>query len=840
MGMLAATACNAFGQSYSLDWFTIGSGGGSITGVPFSANLTIGQPVAAANPSTGTFAFDGGFWTLFGFPTSGGAVTNTDYGVGVCTNRITGTFRFINSNPAILSLLNSPGGEGMRAYYIYADSLPAGRSSGSGWRSAATGTGGDYEVTVDTDCTNTAGLTYLVTPRVTLGTGERQYFFFNAKTSPPVVVGLAGPVVDFEDCLGVVQLNFVDAFGAPVSVTDGTIVANNYANVLYNMPNGATQQRFYVRGGEPHALAITLYRGTSIYTDRQTYYVATNVTVGCDAILNVNLVIPAAGTLGEITGTVDMLREFEWSVDSVDLYADLTGVIADYGPFGNARWATVTGNNATTSASGTFHLINLVPSTDDPASAGYAVHGQMLIRSNRMTQSFFTPALGYGGNPAVVVTPGATVNLSNLFQIDPGYVRGSLRLQGPPEIPGRPAILRGIWHCGDDDTDHDGIPDRIGHANGVYWSYVQYEGVNRRATGAQYTAAHGYGLGDFDGSFDAPSSAYLGRYELALGGLQGERSLWRHTYLGLLMKNADWTGANENDYNVSFAINRRDSAELEVVPGQPLTSDVAYGFSEVILRLHSPSGTFVSPQVSFSGTFTGTNFLGQPADYAVNYGYAYGTPWYAPSNHGSVRLLLAEGTYTLHPSVVIGAGSVGLATFDLTVGAGQRLDLGTCLRLDLTIPTHTSSNPLSLAGSVLTQCSNSIVEISYVLNGGLPVIMCNNCGVNPNFNFTLPLLVGNNTLAVTARDDQGAVSSISGVIQFDEPNAPALSISLTGTNTIFVSWPSPSTGFRLEQTSDAGSGNWTTPPETVNTNGASKFILVNPPAGQRFYRLVKP
>jgi hypothetical protein len=34
--------------------------------------------------------------------------------------------------------------------------------------------------------------------------------------------------------------------------------------------------------------------------------------------------------------------------------------------------------------------------------------------------------------------------------------------------------------------------------------------------------------------------------------------------------------------------------------------------------------------------------------------------------------------------------------------------------------------------------------------------------------------------------------------------------------------------------------NWVSPPETVNDYGTEKFILVNPPAGNRFYRLQKP
>ena len=68
-------------------------------------------------------------------------------------------------------------------------------------------------------------------------------------------------------------------------------------------------------------------------------------------------------------------------------------------------------------------------------------------------------------------------------------------------------------------------------------------------------------------------------------------------------------------------------------------------------------------------------------------------------------------------------------------------------------------------------------------------------------------------------------------------NAPLLSIALTATNTIVVWWPSPSTGWSLQQISNLETTNWAAPPETVNDYGTSKFILIAPPTGNRFCRL---
>jgi len=72
------------------------------------------------------------------------------------------------------------------------------------------------------------------------------------------------------------------------------------------------------------------------------------------------------------------------------------------------------------------------------------------------------------------------------------------------------------------------------------------------------------------------------------------------------------------------------------------------------------------------------------------------------------------------------------------------------------------------------------------------------------------------------------------------PGAPLLTISVTPTNSVVVSWPSPSTGFGLQQNANLSTTNWVTPTETVNDNGVTRFIVVTPPAVNRFYRLQHP
>ena len=52
-----------------------------------------------------------------------------------------------------------------------------------------------------------------------------------------------------------------------------------------------------------------------------------------------------------------------------------------------------------------------------------------------------------------------------------------------------------------------------------------------------------------------------------------------------------------------------------------------------------------------------------------------------------------------------------------------------------------------------------------------------------------------------------------------------------------IYWPSPSTGWSLQVNTTLTSTNWIAPSEIIQDNGASRFIIVNPPLGNRFFRL---
>jgi hypothetical protein len=72
------------------------------------------------------------------------------------------------------------------------------------------------------------------------------------------------------------------------------------------------------------------------------------------------------------------------------------------------------------------------------------------------------------------------------------------------------------------------------------------------------------------------------------------------------------------------------------------------------------------------------------------------------------------------------------------------------------------------------------------------------------------------------------------------PGAPVLSIARTTTNTVAIFWPSPSTGWMLQQnTSGISSVNWSNVLDTPLDDGTNRTVIVNPPSGRRFYRLFK-
>jgi hypothetical protein len=69
--------------------------------------------------------------------------------------------------------------------------------------------------------------------------------------------------------------------------------------------------------------------------------------------------------------------------------------------------------------------------------------------------------------------------------------------------------------------------------------------------------------------------------------------------------------------------------------------------------------------------------------------------------------------------------------------------------------------------------------------------------------------------------------------------APTLIAKYSG-NSLKISWPSPSTGFVLQQNSDLTAGSWTTNGFSISDDGTNKSITITSPTGNLFFRLSHP
>ncbi|HEX5221703.1 MAG TPA: FG-GAP repeat protein [Verrucomicrobiae bacterium] len=110
------------------------------------------------------------------------------------------------------------------------------------------------------------------------------------------------------------------------------------------------------------------------------------------------------------------------------------------------------------------------------------------------------------------------------------------------------------------------------------------------------------------------------------------------------------------------------------------------------------------------------------------------------------------------------------------------------------------------------------------------------------FGFRLAAFGSEGVIIGAPFDDAGATNAGS-VYLFSIPSAPippSLSIQQTMTNTVVVFWPAAATGFMLQQnTNGLNSANWSNVTSGIQNDGKNKTLVVNPPTGRHFYRLLK-
>lgn len=707
-----------------------------------------------------------------------------DIGVAVDLNSnvIHGTIAFTNANPAILAILHGPGqsppgvDDGFSSMSIVANSTnvnpPLNNSSSFNVQIPPnTRTSVAYEITNEAGVAG-SGVVYNVDVDARLD-GSRDYYRFGQRTAAPLERSPALPVtLDFRECAGILDIRWQNSAGNPVVVNSGSVnayrertPAGSFDHQASTSLSGSSRELMPVRGGARFLVDVTYDVGNDPFSNQFRYTHRADLTVACDQIAEIVIVIPDGnGALGAITGRIDMLGEDELRI------SQYTRVLAQNGPFGNFRYDFVN----STPSQGTFMLENLVPSSAVTPAQGYTVYGDMYFRHAGLFQYFRTPFLD-STNGRVLVNAGETVDLGDTLVMDPGYVGGDIFLAGPP--PG----------AGGSCVQALAVPqDPGGNSFANLSSYLEASGINQLATNATKTALIGAALAAFRGAYDpAPGvQGFAGDYEMALGGLLQEATRWQ---LGRFWATFTRTSTPQNPLsyqNSGLQIrDQRPGTAIEVVPGQTTERPVRHCLGQLNLAYFSNGARFYDPRASGSGALSGTDFEGNPANYAVSLSYAYGTPRSnAPGNEGMVVMCLPEGEYDFTPVVTtINPNGTTSQTelppvLDVEVSCREVKTITPELSMDLgSTPACTPDATLALTGDVDSQDvpPQPISSVTATVNDDDPISVCTGCGVDPSFSAEVPLDACENRIVVRAEDAAGSATQIERTVTRDG-NAPEL------------------------------------------------------------------
>ena len=111
-------------------------------------------------------------------------------------------------------------------------------------------------------------------------------------------------------------------------------------------------------------------------------------------------------------------------------------------------------------------------------------------------------------------------------------------------------------------------------------------------------------------------------------------------------------------------------------------------------------------------------------------------------------------------------------------------------------------------------------------------------GTSSGGNYTVSGTIGQPDAGVMSGGNYSLVGGFWAIISaIQTPGAPLLKVSLTSSNSVLVSWPSPSTGFILEQALNVGAPAWVTNTLPITDDGTTRSVVVKPPQGNLFFRL---
>ena len=454
-------------------------------------------------------------------------------------NEIVGTIGFTNTHPDILQILEESGlGEGLvevrfeaRSQDIVPELLHRATAT------SESGIDADFAIAVEAGPLG-EGTVYEVAPVAVLDDLDHSYwvdyYVFEPRLSPPVERSPAPPVeMQFQECVGLIEIRWLDADGLPVTVNDGWVKASALrSDGQYErrgedgkFVQGGDHEYLAVRGdGSSHWVRLQYELGSDPYSDtlrfEENFY---GIEAHCDQITTVEVTVPTAESeLGRVVGRLDIVGEDERR------WQDLSLIRAFSGPGGNGRRDTVDA----VPSEGAFELENLVPGS-------YGLLARLAFGEGRDYQYFEVPRL-QGNNGVATVAPGEILDLGTTFEIQPGYVGGSIRLAAPPSD-----IVDGFC-LGDLSFTQPLGASQYSYSLGNS-THVSATGLSEKVSGSSYSALMGLAQTQFLGEpvLDPRTPEYLGSYSLALGTLDSEPSLWTGPRLEL-RQNDPFTEEEQN------------------------------------------------------------------------------------------------------------------------------------------------------------------------------------------------------------------------------------------------------------------------------------------------------
>ncbi|HQH26475.1 MAG TPA: hypothetical protein PLP17_03690, partial [Oligoflexia bacterium] len=682
-------------------------------------------------------------------------------------NHIKGKVEFTNTNPLILEFFNTNyGANGFwnarvsaseDSRYHYTDTI-----YNSQWHSS---TGSDYELTVESSA---AGISYRIETSAFFEYWNDWYIFDAVQAAPVYPEPAPDTILNFRQCVGLLEMSWRDHAGNPVAVTGGQARAyrkkaeppteywmptHDLQALSWNFTNGAAKEYLPVRGDGGEYLVEVLYDlGADPYNDKIRRLCQKMVNVSCDQIVSIVCDVPPPTLLGQISGTVDMVGVNEQRL------GDLTRLYLWNGPFNNHRYATVDSSPS----SGSFTLKNLLP--DLPGETENVVHAHMLLREGNEEEYFISPLAMASEVPALHAEPGKTKDLGDTFIMKPGYVTGSITLAGPPPESGG-ACLQHIYR--ETPEYYRTIPQPDIYIIGQ--TFVQAWGSGMRPSGSTLSSSGGFVRTKFPGSYNPQTANFEGSYNLILAGLKGEPSNWLFAELGLQFYTPSPDTIGEY-IDSTVVISDNKIPQRDIYPGTTTQADRSYCMSEVRLSYRTLSGTIFGPAATLYGSFQGNDFQGKPADYQISWSYAAnGRAEQAAQTW--VTMCMPQGKYTVMPSVwaISPSGSmsqVSLPSFEVDIGCRQVIDLTTELQLSLgQLPQETSLETITLYGAA--NGSKNIARIFYTQNGSGEKTICSNCGDDPPFSTEITLNAGINEIVVTVVDAGGNRASAKAYITYN-------------------------------------------------------------------------